>query len=344
MEYRQLGRTDLKVSKVCLGTMTYGEQNTEAEAHEQMDYALSRGVNFFDAAEMYPVPPKPETQGLTEQYLGTWFHKTGNRDKVVLATKATSTGMNYIRPDCNLSSSQIKQALDGSLKRLQTDYVDLYQLHWPSRSSNFFGKLGYSYAPESEKEIAIEESLMACSELVKAGKVRHIGISNETPWGVSEFLRLSRELGLERIVSIQNPYNLLNRSFEVGLAEFSQREDVGLLAYSPLGMGVLTGKYRHGAKPANARLVLFNRFQRYTTDLAAQTTEQYLKIADDFSLNPAQMALAYVNDRPFVTSNIFGATTMEQLQVNIDSADVVLSAEVLERIEHVHTLQSNPCP
>jgi aryl-alcohol dehydrogenase-like predicted oxidoreductase len=343
MEYRQLGRTDLKVSKLCLGTMTFGEQNTEAEAHEQMDFALASGINFFDAAEMYPVPPKPETQGLTEQYIGSWFAKTGNRDKVIMATKVASSGMNHIRPNADLRAGEIIEAAEKSLKRLQTDYIDLYQLHWPSRSTNFFGKLGYEY-PEANSGVAIDETLEACTRLVQSGKVRHIGVSNETPWGVAEYLRLSREQSLARIVSIQNPYNLLNRTFEVGLAEFSKEEQVGLLAYSPLGMGLLTGKYRHGARPENARLTLYTRFQRYMTDLAAEVTERYLQVADKYELNPAQMALAFVTDRPFVTSNIFGATSMEQLKVNIASAQLTLNDEVLAEIEAIHMAQPNPCP
>lgn len=344
MEMRQLGRSDLRVSKICLGTMTWGEQNTEQQAHEQMDLALAQGVNFFDAAEMYPVPPKPETQGLTEQYIGSWFAHRGQRDKVVLATKVASTGMDAIRPNANLRAEQIVAAVNSSLKRLQTDYIDLYQLHWPSRSTNYFGQLGYSYPQTSDQDVPIEETLKACDELIRAGKIRHLGLSNETPWGVAQFLKLAESEGLARVVSIQNPYNLLNRTFEVGLAEFAHRESVGLLAYSPLGMGVLSGKYRHGATPEGARLSIFTRFQRYSTELATTTTEQYLQIADQFGLKPAQMALAFVNDRPFVTSNIIGATTLSQLQENIDSANLQLTDEVLNAIEQVHRAQPNPCP
>jgi len=344
MEYRQLGRTELKVSKICLGTMTWGEQNSEAEAHAQMDYAIDHEVNFFDAAEMYPVPPRPETQGLTEEYMGTWLAKTGHRHRLILASKIASTGMNYIRPDANLRADQIVAAVEDSLRRMQTDYIDLYQLHWPSRSTNFFGQLGYRAGAISDQEVAIEETLAACDRLVQAGKIRHVGLSNETPWGVAEYLRVARERGLARIVSIQNPYSLLNRSFEVGLAEFAHREEVGLLAYSPLAMGLLSGKYRHGAKPEGARLSLFTRFQRYNSALAASTTEQYLAIAEQHGLNPAQMALAYVNSRPFVTSNIIGATNLEQLADNIDSAELVLSDAVLSAIEAVHSSQPNPCP
>ncbi|WP_320823365.1 NADP(H)-dependent aldo-keto reductase [Reinekea sp.] len=344
MEYRQLGRTELKVSKICLGTMTWGEQNSEAEAHAQMDYALDHEVNFFDAAEMYPVPPRPETQGLTEQYMGTWLAKTGHRQRLILASKIASTGMNYIRPDANLRADQIVAAVEGSLRRMQTDYIDLYQLHWPSRATNFFGQLGYRFNAAADQEVAIEETLLACDRLVQAGKIRHVGLSNETPWGVAEYLRVARERGLARIVSIQNPYSLLNRTFEVGLAEFAHREKVGLLAYSPLAMGLLSGKYRHGAKPVGARLSLFTRFQRYSSALAAHTTEQYLAIAEQHGLDPAQMALAYVTSRPFVTSNIIGATNLDQLATNIDSADLTLNDAVLSAIEAVHSNQPNPCP
>lgn len=344
MEMRQLGRTGLNVSKICLGTMTWGEQNTEAEAHEQMDLALDRGVNFFDAAEMYPVPPKPETQGLTEQYIGSWFANRGNRDQVILATKIASTGMNYIRPDANLRAEQIVEAVEGSLKRLQTDYIDLYQLHWPSRSTNYFGQLGYQYPDDTDQDVPVEETLKACDQLIRDGKIRHLGLSNETPWGVAEFLKVAEQHGLARVVSVQNPYSLLNRTFEVGLAEFAHRESVGLLAYSPLGMGVLTGKYRHGALPEGSRLALFTRFQRYSTELAKQCTEQYLQIAERHGLSAAQMALAFVNDRPFVTSNIIGATSTTQLEENIASADISLSQDVLKEIEGVHRQHPNPCP
>ncbi len=344
MEFRTLGRSGIQVSKIALGTMTWGEQNTEAQAHEQMDYAVERGVNFFDAAEMYPVPPKAETYGRTEECIGTWFKSRGLRDKVVLATKAVSKGnFDYIRGGPRLSRDHIKQAVEASLKRLQTDYIDLYQLHWPDRTTNYFGKLGYP-GPVNEQDIPIEETLRACDDLVKEGKVRRIGVSNETPWGVAEYLRLSREAGLARIDSIQNPYNLLNRSFEVGLAEFACQEEVGLLAYSPLAFGMLSGKYLGGRKPEGARLTLFSRFQRYNNEYGHRATEAYVKLAKEHGLDPAQMALAYVNDRPFVTSNIIGATDMAQLKANIDSHELVLSEAVLEGIEAIHTRQPNPCP
>ncbi|WP_108125377.1 NADP(H)-dependent aldo-keto reductase [Saccharospirillum mangrovi] len=344
MEYRRLGRSDLEVSRICLGTMTWGEQNTEAQAHEQMDYARERNINFFDAAEMYPVPPKPETYGRTEQYIGTWFAKTGRRQEVILATKALGpSARKDIRGGPRLSREQIKQAAEASLKRLQTDYIDLYQLHWPERSVNSFGKLGYTVVSD-EDVISIEETLRACDELVREGKVRRIGVSNETAWGVSEYLRLSREEGLVRIDSIQNPYSLLNRSFEVGLAEMAYREDVGLLAYSPLAMGRLSGKYSGGARPEGARLTLFDRFQRYNTPNGIAAADEYVQVARDHGLDPAQMALSYINDRPFVTANIIGATNLEQLKSNIDSHSLTLSAEVLADIEAVHQRYPYPCP
>ncbi|MFY0665630.1 MAG: NADP(H)-dependent aldo-keto reductase [Natronospirillum sp.] len=346
MEYRQLGKTDLQVSKICLGTMTWGEQNTEADAHAQMDMAVEQGINFFDAAEMYPVPPRAETQGATEACIGSWFQAGGQRDKIILASKVTGRsvdGFAYLRNGPRLNSQQIEQALDDSLRRLKTDYIDLYQIHWPERKTNFFGQLGYRH-DANDDAISIEETLAACERIVRSGKVRHIGLSNETPWGVHEYLRLSDSGVGPRVQSIQNPYNLLNRSFEVGLAEMAIREDVGLLAYSPLAFGVLSGKYLGGQKPPKGRLTLFERFQRYNSELAATVTEQYVAIARQYGLDPAQMALAFVNDQPFVTSNIIGATTLEQLKSNIGSADITLSDDVRRAIEGVHRAHPNPCP
>lgn len=347
MEYRPLGNTDVNVSVITLGTMTWGEQNTEAEAHEQIDYALDQGINFIDVAEMYPVPPRPETQGLTEQYLGTWLASRGRREDVVLATKVTgrssrNSGLGHIRDGARLNRAQIHEAIDGSLRRLQTDYVDLYQIHWPERSTNFFGQLGYTHGDDDG--VPIEETLSALAELVAAGKVRAIGLSNDTPWGVAEFLRLSREMDLPRVVSIQNPYNLLNRTFEVGLAEMAIREAVGLLAYSPLAFGVLSGKYLGGARPEGARITLYKRFSRYTNERAQDATEAYVKLAREHGLDPAQMALAFVNSRPFVTGNIIGATSMEQLRCNIDSAGLQLSDEQLQAIDAIHHGNPNPAP
>ncbi len=345
MQLRPLGTTDLSVSVICLGTMTWGEQNDEAEAHEQMDYAVSQGVNFFDTAELYPVPPKAETQGRTDEIIGTWFAKCGKRDDIILASKVTgrSEGMSWFRGGARLSKEQIIQACNDSLKRLQTDYIDLYQLHWPERSTNYFGKLGYTHTDDDDA-IALETSLEALDELVKAGKVRHIGLSNETPWGMLECLRLAEQKGLPRIMSVQNPYNLLNRTYEIGMAEISIREQCGLLAYSPLAFGVLTGKYLGGNKPEGARLTLFDRFQRYTTEKAERATERYVEIAQAHNLDPAQMALAYVNQQPFLTSNIIGATSLEQLKTNIASAEITLSDEMIQAIQDVHNEHPNPCP
>lgn len=343
MQYRPLGRTGLKVSLLGLGTMTWGEQNTEAEAHAQMDRAVAAGVNLFDAAEMYPVPPRAETQGRTEEYIGSWFAKSGKRADLVLATKVTGPGaFPYLRGGSRLDRASILAACEASLKRLRTDWIDLYQIHWPQRPTNFFGQLGYT--PQDSSGPAIEETYGALAELVAVGKVRHVGISNETPWGLSEYLRLHRETRGPRIASIQNPYSLLNRSYEVGLAEFAHREDVGLLVYSPLAMGMLSGKYAGGAKPANARLTLFSRFQRYSSPQAAAATDEYLKLAKAHGLDPAQMALAYVSSRPFVTSNLIGATTLAQLDSNLASAHLQLDTAVLEGIEAIHRRHSNPCP
>ena len=346
MEYSTLGNTDIKVSRICLGTMTWGEQNSEAEAHEQLDYALARGVNFIDTAELYPVPPKAETQGLTETHIGAWLARQKRREQVIIATKVCARGewLPYLRDGQNkLDKRNINLALDASLKRLQTDYVDLYQLHWPERDANFFGKLGYHHAPEKDG-VAIEETLAALAELVAAGKVRHIGISNETAWGAAEYLRLAREKQQPRIVSIQNPYNLLNRTFEIGLAEFAQREQVGLLAYSPLGFGVLSGKYLNDARPAGSRLALFDRFTRYTNPEAIAATAAYVRLAEENGLDPARMALAYVNSRPFLTSNIIGATGMAQLKTNIDSIELKLSKDLIRALEAIHVAHPNPCP
>ena len=345
MQYRQLGNTDLQVSALCLGTMTWGEQNTEAQAHAQLDYALERGINFIDTAEMYPVPPRPQTAGLTERYLGNWLAKRGDREKLVIGSKIAGpgNGLEHIRGGkTRFVREHIREAVAGSLERLRTDYLDLYQLHWPSRHSNFFGQLGYQPQPEEEPP-AMEATLEALAELVEEGRVRHIGLSNESAWGIMRFLMAAEKLGLPRMVSVQNPYNLLNRSYEVGLAEVSHREACGLLAYSPLAFGMLTGKYL-GQQPEGARLSRYRRFVRYANTEGVTATGRYVEVARQNDLDPAQMALAFVTSRPFVTSNIIGATNMEQLKSNIDSIDVQLSDEVLERIEAVHRDQPNPCP
>jgi len=345
MEYRKLGNTDIDVSVICLGTMTWGEQNTEQEAHQQLDFALDRGVNFIDTAEMYPVPPMPETYTRTEEYIGRWDKLKAQRDKIILATKVVGKAdwAAYIRNgQACLNRENIRAALEASLKRLGTDYIDLYQLHWPDRSTNFFGQLGYHHVDEDFT--AIEETLAACDELVKEGKVRHFGLSNETPWGTMSYLSLSKAKNLTRMVSIQNPYSLLNRTYEVGMAEVSHREQCGLLAYSPLGFGVLSGKYLGGKKPEGARLTLWDRFSRYNNDQAVKATEKYCEIAKKHGLTPAQMALSFVNSRPFLTSNIIGATKMDQLEENIASIDVKLSEEVMSEIEAVHQEIPNPAP
>jgi aryl-alcohol dehydrogenase-like predicted oxidoreductase len=349
MQYRQLGRTDIKISEITLGTMTWGEQNTEAEAHAQIDMALAHGVNMIDAAEMYPVPPRPETQGKTEQYIGSWLKKSGKRDQVLIATKATGPARKPHNPRHvrgginNLDRKGLTEALDGSLKRLQTDYVDLYQMHWPDRSVNSFGQLNYAHFPD-EVTVPPEETLSVLAEFVKAGKIRHIGLSNETPWGVAAFLRAAEQGVGPRVATVQNPYNLLNRTFEIGLSEFSHREQVGLLAYSPLAFGMLSGKYANGARPADGRLTLFERFVRYTNPQAIRATDAYVALAKKHGLDPAQMALAFVTSRPFATSNIIGATTLQQLQSNLDSSKLTLSEDVLAAIELIHQQQSNPAP
>lgn len=345
MELRPLGDTGLDVSVICLGTMTFGEQNTEAEAHQQLDCAFDFGVNFIDTAEMYAIPTCARTQGLTEQYIGTWLASSRvPRDRVVVATKVTgpTESMDYLRDGPRLNAKQINQAIDDSLRRLQTDYIDLYQVHWPDRNTNYFGQLGYRFE-DDEDAIPIEETYEALRRLVESGKARAIGVSNETPWGISEYLRLSRENSGPRIVSIQNPYNLLNRTFEVGLAEMAIRERCGLLAYSPLGFGVLTGKYQQG-HPRGSRLQRWNYFTRYTNPQAQAATAKYVELSRQYGLKPAQMALRFIQQQPFVTSAIIGATTIEQLQENLESANLELPRQLLREIDAVHEAQPNPAP
>jgi aryl-alcohol dehydrogenase-like predicted oxidoreductase len=348
MEFRTLGRTGLQVSLIGLGTMTFGEQNTEADGHAQLDYAVDHGVNLIDTSEVYAVPPRAETYGSTERIIGTWLRRSGKRQHVVLCSKVagpgSALGVTHVRGGANrLDRRNVVEAIDDSLRRLQTDYLDLYQVHWPDRSTNFFGRLDYEHV-EQEDTVPIEETLEVLSELVQAGKVRHVGVSNETPWGLHRYLQLAQESGLARLVSIQNHYSLLNRSFEVGLAEMAIREDVGLLAYSPLGFGVLTGKYLDGARPPEARVVRWSRFARYSGEVAERTTAAYVAIARHHDLDPAHMALAFVNRQRFVSSTLIGATTMEQLATNVASVDVQLSDEVIQAIEQVHKAQPNPCP
>ncbi|TCS64800.1 NADP(H)-dependent aldo-keto reductase [Varunaivibrio sulfuroxidans] len=344
MKYTTLGRTGIEVSRICLGTMTWGQQNTREDGFAQMDMALEKGVNFFDTAEMYSIPPARETYGATETIIGQWLKDRGARDKVVLASKIIGPGFDWVRDGkVKHNRTHIEAALDASLKRLQTDYLDLYQLHWPERKTNFFGKLDYVH-DGNDDFTPLEETLAVLDDQVKAGKVRAIGLSNETPWGVMKYLELSGRLGLARMASVQNPYNLLNRSFEVGLAEVAIREQCGLLAYSPLGFGVLSGKYLNGAAPEGARVTLFPHYSRYTQPRGVAATEAYVAIARKHGLDPAQMALAYVNSRPFTTANIIGATTSEQLASNIASIELTLDADVLDEIEAVHRSNPNPAP
>ncbi|MBA1264761.1 NADP(H)-dependent aldo-keto reductase [Stutzerimonas stutzeri] len=346
MIYRPLGRTDIQVSALALGSMTWGEQNSEAEGFAQIDRARAAGINFIDTAEMYPVPPKAETSGATETIIGNYFKRHGGRGDWVLATKAAApgNGISHIRDgQPYLDRANLTAAVEASLQRLQTDYIDLYQLHWPDRQTNFFGQLGYRHDPEAHIT-PIEETLEALDGLVRSGKIRHIGLSNETPWGVHRFLHLAESRGWPRVVSIQNPYNLLNRSFEVGLAEMAIREQVGLLAYSPLAFGLLSGKYENGAQPPQGRLTLFERFQRYNAPQARRAASAYIALAREHGVDPAQLALAYVTRQPFVTSNIIGATSLEQLDSNLASLELKLSDELLFGIERIHAEQPNPAP
>jgi aryl-alcohol dehydrogenase-like predicted oxidoreductase len=346
MKYRLLGNSGIKVSQICLGTMTWGNQNSQSEAFEQLGYALDQGVNFVDTAELYAIPPEPSTYGATETIIGNWLKQTGKRSEIVLASKVcgpTAWCPHIRKGEARLDRENIFSAVEGSLKRLQTDYLDLYQVHWPERKTNYFGKLGYEESGGGHTT-PIEETLTALGELVQQGKVRHIGISNETPWGVMQYLNSAREQQLPRILSIQNPYSLLNRSFEVGLAEISHREKVGLLAYSPLGFGTLSGKYLDGRHPEKGRITLFPHYQRYSTEQGIKAIKAYVALAREHGLDPAQMALSFVHSRPFMTSTIIGATTMEQLHCNIASVDIDLSGEVIQAIHDIHQTFPNPCP
>jgi len=348
MQYTQLGQTDIQISKICLGTMTWGEQNTAQDAFAQMDYAVSQGINFFDAAELYPIPPIGRTYGQTETIIGEWFKARGKRQEIILASKVAGPAdgwLPHIRDEATrrLDRKNIEAAIEASLQRLQTDYLDLYQLHWPDRKTNFFGKLGYKHDPQ-DQPVAIEETLSILHDIIKTGKVRHIGLSNETPWGVMRFIAAADQQAMPRVVSVQNPYSLLNRSYEIGLAEVSIREQCGLLAYSPLGFGVLSGKYLNGARPAGARISNWPDYNRYINPQAIAATEAYVKLAQDNDLDPAQMALAFVNSRPFLSSTIIGATSLTQLKSNIDSMHISLSAAVLHDIETIHQQYPNPSP
>ncbi|MBU2940826.1 aldo/keto reductase [Lacinutrix sp. C3R15] len=343
MKYTTLPNTSIKVSKICLGTMTWGNQNTQDEGFAQMDYALDQGVNFFDTAELYPVPANVETYAETERIIGNWFKKSGNRDKVVLASKIAGPGdyTAHIRTD-GFTPKAIQDAVNKSLERLQTDYIDLYQLHWPERQTNTFGVRDYAHNPNDAWQDNFNEILHTLDTIIKSGKIRQIGISNEKAWGTMRYLEESKQHNLPRMITIQNAYSLLNRVFEGDMAEISMRENIGLLAYSPMAFGVLSGKYIKGTAAANARLKLFSRFNRYSSDSCTEATKKYLKIAEDYNMSLAQMSLAFVTQQPFVTSNIIGATTIAQLKENIDSVNIELKKEVLDRIKEVHNTIPNP--
>jgi len=349
MQFKPLADTGILLPEICLGTMTFGEQNTQEEAFEQFDYALDQGLYFWDTAEMYPVPPKPETQGATERIIGNWIASRGGRDKLFLASKIAgpSQGGSHIRDgQTRFGADEISAAIDQSLSRLQTDYIDLYQLHWPQRPTNFFGKLGYGNAEAAEDRAVtdLEETLTALQYEIKNGRIRYIGLSNETPWGTMKFLHLAEKLGLSKFVSVQNPYNLLNRTYEIGMSEIAKYEGVGLLAYSPLAFGYLTGKFRNGARPAKARVTLFSRFSRYSNPESEWAVEQYAQLAEQHGLTLTQLALAFIKQQFFVTSTIIGATNLDQLKENIQAFEVNLSEEVLKGIEAIHRQQPNPAP
>lgn len=348
MRYNTLGATGLKVSLICLGTMTFGEQNSEAEAFELMDFATSNGVNFFDTAELYAVPPRAETYGRTEEIIGNWFEKTGKRKDIVLATKVVGAAghLPWIRGgQARLNRAQIIEALEGSLARLKTDYIDLYQIHWPQRPVNTFGKLGYDQFSISGREAdVILETLQTLGDAVSAGKIRYIGLSNETPWGVMKYLELAAAHNLPRVQSIQNPYSFLNRSFEVGLAEMALQEKTGLLAYAPLAAGTLTGKYLDGQLPANSRRAIDNRPSRYDRTGVNDIVRRYIDLAARYALDAAVMAHAFVNGRPFLTANIIGATKVDHIKTALASLDVTLPAEALVEIDTIHSRHPIPCP
>ena len=346
MNYKKLGNTDLVVSTICLGTMTWGEQNTIKEGFEQMDYALDQGINFFDAAEMYPSPCRKETYGETEKIIGHWFSERKNRDKIILASKISGPGMSYIRGGgLQFSEKNISLAIENSLKRLKTDYIDLYQLHWPERKTNFFGRLGYEHKEDSNEWNDFEKILIVLENFIKEGKIRYIGLSNETSWGLSKFLEVSKLKKLPKMMSVQNAYNLLCRTYEIGLAEISIREKSGLLAYSPLAGGFLTGKYQNKNLPENSRQKLFSEYYtRYSKQHATNIIEKYFNISKKFDLNFAQMSIKFCEIQKFITSTIIGATSMEQLKINIESVNVTLEKEVIKEINNVHLIHSNPCP
>ncbi len=345
MKFKKLGTTDLDVSLICLGTMTWGTQNTEKDAFDQMDYSLAKGVNFFDTAELYSVPPNSDSYGKTEVMIGNWFEKRKNRKKIILASKVAGPGCNWIRGGKNnFDEKTIGEAIDGSLRRLKTDYIDLYQLHWPERSTNYFGTREYTVDSDEGTWNSFESVLEALDKFIKSGKIRYIGMSNETPYGLSRYIELSKSKKLPRMMSVQNPYNLVNRTYEIGMSEISIREKCGLLVYYPLATGALSGKYRNGQMPKNSRQALFKGWERHLNPLALKAYEEYFKLAKENNMTMAQLAQAFVNTRPFVTSNIIGATTMEQLKENIDSVDIELSDEIMSKINIIHNNNPNPSP
>ena len=345
MKFRKLGTTNVDVSVICLGTMTWGEQNTQKEAFEQMDYASEMGVNFFDTAELYPVPPGAKTYGRTEQMIGNWFKEKKNREKIFLATKVAGPRCNWIRGgENNFNEKNISAAIEGSLKRLKTDYIDLYQLHWPERAANNFGQIGYIHKDKEGKWNDFESILKILEKFIKSGKIKHVGVSNETPYGLSKYLEISKNKNLPRMMSIQNPYSLVNRTYEIGLSEISIRDKCGLLAYYPLATGYLSGKYRNNQKPKNSRQALFKGWERFGNPRALRSYDKYYDLAKEFKMSATQLALAFVNSRDFVTSNIIGATSLSQLKENISSIDIDLNDEIIEKINLINSENPNPAP
>ena len=345
MKFRKLGNTNLNVSLICLGTMTWGTQNSEKDAFEQMDYSIDQGINFFDTAELYSVPPTKDSYGKTETIIGNWFEKRKNRDKLILASKIAGPGFDWIRGGKNsFSEKKIEEAIDNSLKRLKTDYIELYQLHWPDRSTNCFGRREYKVDKNEGEWNDFENVLQSLEKFIKNGKIRYIGVSNETPYGLSKYLEISKNKNLPRMMSVQNPYSLVNRTYEIGMSEISIREKCGLLVYYPLASGALSGKYRNGQMPKNARMTLFKGWERMLNPLAMKAYDEYHKLSKENNMTMVQLAQAFVNSRPFVTSNIIGATSMDQLKENIDSIKVELTEEIMEKINLIHNNNPNPAP
>tara|TARA_B110000971_G_C19967942_1_gene481195 strand:+ start:247 stop:1284 length:1038 start_codon:yes stop_codon:yes gene_type:complete len=345
MKFKKLGNTNLDISVICLGTMTWGTQNSEKDAFEQMDYSVNNGVNFFDTAEIYSVPPDSESFGKTETMIGNWFEKRKNREKIILASKVAGPRLDWIRGgENNYNEKNIGKAIDGSLKRLKTDYIDLYQLHWPERSTNCFGRREFQVNKDEAEWNDFESVLKALEKFIKSGKIRYIGMSNETPYGLSKYLELSKNKDLPRMMSVQNPYSLVNRTYEIGMSEISIREKCGLLVYYPLAAGALSGKYRGGQMPKNSRMTLFKGWERMINPLAMKAYDEYYELAREYNMTMVQLAQAFVNSRPFVTSNIIGATTMEQLKENIGSIGRELTEEMMEKINLIHNNNPNPSP